>query len=51
VFSFLNEKAAARPQASIMRWRPEWTILYVPRISRAYDPAVLLRGIKAEKEE
>ena len=51
VFSFLDEKASARPMATVMRWRPEWVILYVPKISRAYDPADLMRGIKTGEEE
>jgi len=51
VFSFLDEKASARPMATVMRWQPEWEILYVPRITRAYDPANRMRGIKTEEEE
>ena len=51
LLSGIDGNSSIRPMATVMRWRPEWVILYVPKISRAYDPADLMRGIKTGEEE
>ena len=50
-FSFLDEKAPARSNMVILAWQDNWSILYVPRMTRAYNLSrSMLNSDDKEKE-